>query len=614
MLPAQGISSRKVFPSKDPIIWQWEHRTGFRDYDDATSRQIEKMFQSGNAHMRIKAGKLKSTPMEIFFEDMIQHDPITGNMRKVRREGPDSLYQWARRTIYGFYQSMETGRPRRMKFSQYNKMRHKHLQNLDQRETNESDLYHTTGCCASVARSTSFGFLTMLIVIANSLWLGVDANFNDAATIWSAKPIYQIMEHFFGVSFILELIIRFCAFRRKRDCFKDNWFIFDFLLVVMLVGETWVMLPVWLAQGANSEDRGIGHLSILRVARLLRLTRLGRVARLLRFVPEVVTLLKGITLALRSVFLTLMVLLVVTYLFGIIFKTQAEPLPNLSKKFNGVYECMWWLLLHGTFLDAVADELPAVREESPMLTFLFLVFVFLSSFTVLNMLIGIVCDVVTTVHNKEKEQAAQAYLKRNLLNILEVHDKNDDRNIRKDEFELLMRNPEIHMILSNFGVDAEDLVSLKDILFENKERFMDNPLSDNEEGETPKQVMRDMSSGMDDRKISFGEFLELVLRLRGGNGATVRDVVDLREYVRTRIDHLELRLPGEPRPFADGPVTRWPTSSTSSLGFAGPRQDWGQDGMDAVLAQFAEITKDMQEMRQQIVRLESAHKIDESRH
>ena len=32
------------------------------------------------------------------------------------------------------------------------------------------------------------------------------------------------------VFFTLELIIRFCGFRRKRNCFQDMWFLFDLAL------------------------------------------------------------------------------------------------------------------------------------------------------------------------------------------------------------------------------------------------------------------------------------------------------------------------------------------------------------------------------------------------
>eukprot|EP00434_Breviolum_minutum_P025611 symbB.v1.2.022629.t1/scaffold2014.1/size92328/8 len=54
---------------------------------------------------------------------------------------------------------------------------------------------------------------------------------------------------------------------------------------------------------------------------------------------------------------------------------------------------MWVLLLSGTFLDSPSVALNEVGATSGWLVALFLVFIFLSHMMVLNMLIGILCDV-----------------------------------------------------------------------------------------------------------------------------------------------------------------------------------------------------------------------------
>mmetsp|Transcript_92042 Transcript_92042/g.269301 ORF Transcript_92042/g.269301 Transcript_92042/m.269301 type:complete len:609 (-) Transcript_92042:45-1871(-) len=586
--------------SVQPALWQWEHRTGFRNYHESLVERIEAAYQRGASHVRLKTGKTLA-PMELFFVDMIQHDPLTQNVRPIRRVGPDSWWQQFRRKLGGLWISIETGRPRRMTFAQYCQLQKNSVKDIDKRETTEVDLYHETGCCARIARSSWFSAATMFVVLLNSLWLGVDANLNAHATIWDADPAFQIAEHVFGAIFVVELIIRFCAHRCKRDCLRDSWFCFDAALVILMVGETWVMLPVWLA-GAHNGEAGFGDLSVLRIARLLRLTKLGRVARLLRYAPEVLTMLKGLLLALRSVFVTLTLLLVLLYLFGIIFKTHAEAFPALQDKFPGVVASMWFLLLHGTFLDAVADEVPVIKDQSVFLTILFMVFIFLSSFLLLNMLIGILCEVVTSVSRREREHAAVEYLKNNLLEILEVHDKNDDRHIRKDEFELLMRNPEMHMILTNFGVDAEDLISQKEVLFDMRQPPAEAVFSDEDAGPVELSRSAVSRSTSDMQKITFAEFMELVLRLRGGNGARVKDMVDLRDYVRQRMDSLELQLPGDFRPFAGSPGPCWGTPP--ACGASAPQEE----GMEAVMAHFAEVQKEVRDMREHLSRLEQAQR------
>lgn len=153
---------------------------------------------------------------------------------------------------------------------------------------------------------------------------------------------------------------------------------------------------------------------------------------------------------------------------------------------------------------------------------------------VMNMLTGILVDVVQQVAESEKEEAAVGYLKNSLLEILECHDKDNDRHIHTSEFDLLMRNPEMHVVLTRFGVNVVDLISLKDVLFQNR------GLPPGGGGSTSayEAAMRESQ-----RKLSFPEFLEVVLRLRGGNSATVTDIVELREYVRQRLDRFEEAQP-----------------------------------------------------------------------
>ncbi|CAJ1355534.1 unnamed protein product [Effrenium voratum] len=148
-----------------------------------------------------------------------------------------------------------------------------------------------------------------------------------------------------------------------------------------------------------------------------------------------------------------------------------------------------------------------------------------------------------------EKAAAVAYLKNTLLEILECHDKDNDRQIHRDEFELLMRNPEMHFVLTRFGVNVTDLINLRDVLFEEKSE------NDDEEEEEDLDTNSPLPSARRLRKLSFQEFLEVVLRLRGGNSATVTDIVDLREYVRQRFDRMDVRfhhaaLSGSPVPLS----------------------------------------------------------------
>mmetsp|Transcript_45966 Transcript_45966/g.142330 ORF Transcript_45966/g.142330 Transcript_45966/m.142330 type:complete len:396 (+) Transcript_45966:1-1188(+) len=209
--------------------------------------------------------------------------------------------------------------------------------------------------------------------------------------------------------------------------------------------------------------------------------------------------------------------------------------------------------MHGTLLDSPAHLLIQIYEQVGLFSaLLWLVFIFISSFTVLNMLIGILCEVVAQVSQAEKEESEVAFLKNNLLDILECYDTNNDQTIGEDEFDLLMQNVELHECLMRFGTNIPGIVSLKEVLFEG--RVMGTASSP--EGAKMKRVPR---------VLTFSDFMSVVLRLRGGHNARVTDIVELREYVRHHFDRLDTSLrsalpehgpPPEARPLVEAASPR----------------------------------------------------------
>jgi len=346
-------------------------------------------------------------------------------------------------------------------------------------------------------------------------------------SLYNGNTFFIFVENAFCIFFVFELIVRFGAFKRKKSCCTDMWFMFDLMLGLLMVGETWVLpFILWVS---DNHQPGRGAWSVLRVARMLKLARLGRMARLLRIFPEVVTLAKGIKLAVRSVFFTSLILAVMVIVFGIIFKIQSEGNEDMEM-FGTLSSSMWVLLIEGVLLDGPKDTLDVLSAKHKIMTGIFICFIMLANFTILNMLIGILCNVVDNVAQAEKAEADVAYLKNTLLDLLECHDEDNNGLVRKSEFDQLMRNPEMHLILTRFGVDVNDLLSLKESLFDDKDAAVfGNGL---EPDEWEPHV----------RQLAFSEFLKVVLRLRGNNSASVTDIVELREYIQQCLDKQTKRM------------------------------------------------------------------------
>jgi voltage-gated sodium channel len=339
------------------------------------------------------------------------------------------------------------------------KMKEELYAKLGEKEYDVSEFYHKKGIAQFIARNDKFGNATLFVICLNAVWIGVDTDRNNEAVLSKARLEFQVMEHFFCIFFSFEWLVRLLAFANKMNCFRDGWFKFDTALVWMMIGETWIM-PA--AVGDGEGGGGMGDASILRLLRLLRLTRM---ARLLKAMPELVTMLKGMAAATRSVGSTLLLLVLFLYVFGIIFKQQAEGNELLEEYFSPIPMAMWNLLMAGTLLDDIKAVLNDVGGQSWVLCVIFLVFVLISSFTVLNMLIGVLCEIVGAVAKQEKEGAVVKFVKQTLLGVLIKCDNEGDGKIDRLEFENFVNHPESEPAFKELGVDRDNLLSLIDVIF-----------------------------------------------------------------------------------------------------------------------------------------------------
>lgn len=266
----------------------------------------------------------------------------------------------------------------------------------------------------------------------------------------------------------------------------------------------------------------MGNASILRMARLLRLSRMARMARLLRAMPELLILIKGMVAAIRSVFFTLALLMLVLYVYAIAFVQLTGGTQVGFTYFNTVPEAMHTLLLDGAFMDGLGERAKQLLEEGLVYLFLFYSFVLVASLTVLNMLIGVLCEVISAVASTEKERLNISFVKEKLQEVMSQMglDQDGDGRISKKEFLAILENSEASKALSEVDVDVIGIVDFADFIFEGND-------DDDEE---------------EDNSLSFEDFMEVVLELRGSNGATVKDVVNLRKFISTRIHSFEEKL------------------------------------------------------------------------
>mmetsp|Transcript_102850 Transcript_102850/g.219951 ORF Transcript_102850/g.219951 Transcript_102850/m.219951 type:complete len:518 (-) Transcript_102850:197-1750(-) len=370
--------------------------------------------------------------------------------------------------------------------------------------------YKSSGIWQWLAKHPTFENATLAVITLNAIYIAVDTDWNKpepctptkSNSLQEAGTFFVFMEHAFCLYFTAEWIVRFMAFKNKLNCRKDAWFVFDSLLVFMMVMETWVLIIV-MAFASGEGGSPVGGTGILRLFRLLRLSRL---MRMLRSLPELMILIKGMVTAMKSVFYVMCLLVILLYVFAIAFTQLTVDSEIGDVYFTNVSLSMYSLLIHATFLDDLAGFMNDIRNEMWPLLVLALVFIALAALTVMNMLIGVLCEVVTAVANTEREEIRANQVSEQLQSIVQSLDANNDGTISYEEFTQIIEKPDALRALNEVEVNPLGLIDFAEISF-----F--------EDGE-PKD-------------LSFEAFMDMVLDLRESNTATVKDLLKLWMQVRS---------------------------------------------------------------------------------
>ncbi len=176
--------------------------------------------------------------------------------------------------------------------------------------------------------------------------------------------------------FLSEISIRFFAEQRKSQFFKSGWNIFDTIIVVVS------LIPI-----EDSELALVG-----------RLIRIFRVLRMVSVIPELRTLLNSLLKALPQLAYVALLMFIIVYIYAAVGTTFFAKINETL--WGDITVSMLTLFRVMTFEDWT-DVMYETMSVHPLSWLFYISFIFLNAFAFLNMLIGIVVNVM------EKESAEQ---------------------------------------------------------------------------------------------------------------------------------------------------------------------------------------------------------------
>merc|ERR1711971_254424 len=131
-------------------------------------------------------------------------------------------------------------------------------------------------------------------------------------------------------------------------------------------------------------------------------------------------------------------------------------------------------------------------------------FIGLAGFTVMNMLIGILCEAVSAVTEESQNEMFAREVAAQISVLVEQVDEDHDGHISKQEVNRIVMTPSLTHGFTDIGVDVVGLADFADFIFEQTEQ------------------------------INYMQFANMVALFRGNKTATVKDVTEIIEGTSVR--------------------------------------------------------------------------------
>lgn len=220
-----------------------------------------------------------------------------------------------------------------------------------------------------------FEFTVIFIIVFSALVTG--AKTYEINT--SLDNIVQWLDWFITLFFLFEVTIRIIAEPRTLDFFKKGWNVFDFVIVAAS------LIPV------------DGNETVL----LARLLRIFRVLRLVSVIPELRVLINSLLKALPRMGYIALLMFIIFYIYAAIGSFMFEQInPEL---WSNISIAMLTLFRIATFEDWT-DVMYETMEIYPLSWMFYITFIFLTAFVFLNMMIGVVLDVMQREQNQYEQE------------------------------------------------------------------------------------------------------------------------------------------------------------------------------------------------------------------
>jgi voltage-gated sodium channel len=260
----------------------------------------------------------------------------------------------------------------------------------------------------------------MIVILLNSILIGVETAYQN--------DIIHSFQYFALLVFVLEIAVRFSARESTRDYFTNAWNIFDITLVLI------ALIPPSIFPNAT-------------LLMSMRVLRVFRVLRLLKTSYEIRLIISVLVRSFSALTYNALFFIIFMYLFSIVGVTlfrlpeaqnsppemvplieqyyalapnapgnAPDPYGNLSEAWFSLFRILTgedWTDLRYNLL--VASDLGLLKTSKVVITGFHVIWYILSSFLLLNLLVGAILNNYQIIMDEERKKKAEKEKQRELL-------------------------------------------------------------------------------------------------------------------------------------------------------------------------------------------------------
>jgi voltage-gated sodium channel len=240
-----------------------------------------------------------------------------------------------------------------------------------------------------------FEFFVISIIIFSALMIGANSYEISPTTM----KVLSVLDVAITVIFLIEIVIRFIGEPEKKRFFHNFWNIFDTFIVVVS------LIPI-----EESE-----------MALLGRLVRIFRVLRMVSIIPELRILINSLVKALPQLGYVMLLMFIIFYIYAAVGTTFFAPInPELWGDISISLLTLFRVMTFEDWTDVMYESMTVYSLS----WIYYLTFIFFTAFAFLNMVIGIVVNVLeqerqieADLENKGSKEPTMLELKQELAEI-----------------------------------------------------------------------------------------------------------------------------------------------------------------------------------------------------